>query len=120
MNLTPSQLKRLAREARKLAMEIAGGAEPEMYAYSNEGWCACGVVSKRAGLGSESVSREIDREVLSYPGARRGLVSDALEVACYPSIDYPSAPRDYGPLVFPLLALGDALEERAAQISKEK
>lgn len=108
MNLTSKQLRRAAREARKLALECADGLAPclgvEDYGCAGAPICAVGHVMDRAG----------------WP---RGFMTGDFIEACPDSADAVNevtAANDYAPsierheaVVFPLLALADALEAEA-------
>lgn len=101
--MTRAQRGRLAREARRLAMECVEGTAPEM----NDFWCGCaiGIVVKRAGLTPDGwFAAKLDAMVSNptdHPAY--GIVSQATRERIFRH--NPTA------VVFPLLALADALEE---------
>lgn len=113
MELTPTQKKRLAREARKLAMECVNNG-PEM----DNIWCGCaiGLSLKRAklwpggpGNSSEGCDRASHLDTAFSRCSDGFILSGATRERIYR--DNPTA------VVIPLLAWADELEEEAAAAS---
>ena len=112
--LTKTEKKRLAREARALAMECVNGKIPKLSWHSYCG-CAAHAVAVRAGYTgatAEAVAEEVagyqpfdldDRKPVGFPQGFFHLIDEATY--------YESTGEQRGAVVFPLLALADALEE---------
>lgn len=95
--LTDAQKKRLAREARKLADKFAVGLGPRL---DNFTWCGCGIgcVMKAAGIRPE------------YPRAM--YLDDLVQRNWMTEATYQAEDGNPSAMVFPLLALADALEAK--------
>lgn len=112
--LTKAQKKRLAKEARKLSLQIAAKGPPDTL--SNSSWCRCGMghVMQAAGIVPFADPLTDRKPTVRYgefwPIASRldGDVDDMISVATALG----EGGMD-GALVFPLLYLADVLEESA-------
>lgn len=106
--LNKKQKKRLAKEMRGLAMECIDNG-PEM----KDDWCGCavGISMKRAGVSTGGMWRDCglaeDIDLLMPDGSWPGVVTNATRERIYRA--NPTA------VVFPLLALADALEASASE-----
>lgn len=97
--LTDKQCHRLAKEARKLADKFAVGLGPPLQNFT---WCGCGIgcVMKAAGIFPDALTAMRLDDLVQ--------VSWMTDATAHAESGHPEA------MVFPLLALADALEEPRA------
>jgi hypothetical protein len=97
VTLTAEQMRRAAREARKLAFEYAEGRGPALISWNYYG-CVAGVLAKRAEL-PWPAAVSMDREVLLTLATNSQCSRDPLP----------------GAVVFPLLWVADELDAASEQ-----
>jgi hypothetical protein len=113
--LTTRQKRALAREARNLAMECVEGTAPVLarHWYDCGERCAFAWAQERAGCGLENVEEFGERDwwsVMSHLGGFKSEIGAAASLVAVENDAAADTDRACA-VVFPLLALADALEE---------